>query len=266
MKTSHQPGRSEIMIDERAFLTAILERPDDDARKLVYADWFEERGDPRGEFLRLMMKVRQERVITPKQRQRHQELSAELAELRTQEMVDDRPASEPSPRRERRMQELEGQLAELSRQIRQRVPARLHELAATFDPNWLAVVSDPEIEGCGKSTRHGWQLRFDFVCDKTWADLQPTGDTTVRHCETCSKNVHFCDNLADAREHSQENHCIAVDLGIIRRDGDLEPPMAWLGQPSRETLREGYEQDIDPVSQARLEGRNQTKDKRTRKQ
>src|SRR5437016_11512844 len=37
-------------------------------------------------------------------------------------------------------------LAELSSQIRQRVPDRLQELAATLDPNWLAVVSDPRSE------------------------------------------------------------------------------------------------------------------------
>src|ERR1700675_459464 len=73
------------MSDEKAFLTAILERPDD-ARKLVYADWLEEQGDPRAEYLRLMMKVRQDRVVSPEQRQRHQEWSAELAKLRTQDM------------------------------------------------------------------------------------------------------------------------------------------------------------------------------------
>jgi uncharacterized protein (TIGR02996 family) len=73
------------MNDDRGFLSAILERPDDDTRKLVYADWLEERGDPRGEYLRLMVQVRRERVVTPEQRQRHQELSAELAELYIQE-------------------------------------------------------------------------------------------------------------------------------------------------------------------------------------
>ena len=53
------------MTEEWALLKAILERPDDDARKLVYADWLEEQGDPRSEYLRLVMKVRQERIVTP---------------------------------------------------------------------------------------------------------------------------------------------------------------------------------------------------------
>jgi uncharacterized protein (TIGR02996 family) len=109
------------MTEERAFLIAILERPDDDTTKLVYADWLEEQGDPRYEFLRWMVKVRQERIITPEQRQRHNELSAELQELRTQEWQEwenalaDRGPPQENRERQRRVQELEGQLAKLSK-------------------------------------------------------------------------------------------------------------------------------------------------------
>jgi uncharacterized protein (TIGR02996 family) len=245
------------MSDERAFLTAILEQPDDDARKLVYADWLEERGDPRAEYLRLTMKVRQERVVTPQQRQRHQELSTELGELRTRHMEawrTNRGTSRENQERGQRIDALEDQLADLSTQIRQQVPARLQQLAATLDPKWLAVVSDPEIEGCGKG--QGW-LRFDIVCEKTWADLKPTGDNDVRHCQACNKKVYFCDNLADAREHSRASRCIAVDLGVIRKENDLTPPTMFLGRPSKETLRETYEEDVDSVSQVRLDAKRQ---------
>jgi uncharacterized protein (TIGR02996 family) len=41
------------MSDEAAFLRAIQSRPDDDLLRLVFADWLEERGDPRGDFIRL---------------------------------------------------------------------------------------------------------------------------------------------------------------------------------------------------------------------
>jgi uncharacterized protein (TIGR02996 family) len=44
------------MTDE-AFLRAILDDPDDDAPRLVYADWLEERDDPRGEFIRLQCRL-----------------------------------------------------------------------------------------------------------------------------------------------------------------------------------------------------------------
>lgn len=41
------------MTYDDAFLQAILENPDDDTPRLIYADWLEERGDPRGEFIRI---------------------------------------------------------------------------------------------------------------------------------------------------------------------------------------------------------------------
>jgi uncharacterized protein (TIGR02996 family) len=37
----------------KAFIDAIAEDPDDDTARLVYADWLDERGDPRAEYLRL---------------------------------------------------------------------------------------------------------------------------------------------------------------------------------------------------------------------
>ena len=245
------------MTDERAFLTAILEQPDDDLRKLAYADWLEEQGDPRAEYLRLMMQVRKDRVVTPEQRKRHQELTAELDELR-EAWLDGRGATQENQDRLRRTEDLQVRLADLSKQIRQPVPARLQELSANLDTNWLAVVSDPAVDGCARNPARGW-FRFDYLCDKTWADLQSTKDQTVRHCETCCKNVHFCDTIADAREHSQEGRCIAIDLGIIRREGDLESgsevAMGLGPGPSREYLRAGYERDLDSVSQARLNAR-----------
>jgi len=45
-----------MSLDER-FLQAIIENPDDDAPRLVYADWLEERGDPRGEFIRVQCQL-----------------------------------------------------------------------------------------------------------------------------------------------------------------------------------------------------------------
>ncbi len=41
------------MKDEMGFLDALLENPDDDTTRLIYADWLEERGDIRGQYLRL---------------------------------------------------------------------------------------------------------------------------------------------------------------------------------------------------------------------
>ena len=40
------------MTDEAALLRAVLDRPDDATAQLVYADWLDERGDPRGAWVR----------------------------------------------------------------------------------------------------------------------------------------------------------------------------------------------------------------------
>jgi uncharacterized protein (TIGR02996 family) len=40
------------MTHDDAFLQAILEDPDDDGLRLIFADWLEEQGQPRGEFIR----------------------------------------------------------------------------------------------------------------------------------------------------------------------------------------------------------------------
>jgi uncharacterized protein (TIGR02996 family) len=41
------------MTEVEAFLQAIVENPDDDGPRLIFADWLEERGDPRAEFIRV---------------------------------------------------------------------------------------------------------------------------------------------------------------------------------------------------------------------
>src|SRR4051812_36241893 len=75
-------------VDE-AFLSAIRTQPTDTTSRLVYADWLDERDDPRGEYLRLLCAATG---------------WAKAAENR------------------------------------ERIVARLQELRAEFDPEWLAVV------------------------------------------------------------------------------------------------------------------------------
>lgn len=45
------------MSDGEAFLQAILHEPGDDALRLIYADWLEERGQPRAEFIRVQVEL-----------------------------------------------------------------------------------------------------------------------------------------------------------------------------------------------------------------
>ena len=45
------------MTHEDAFLADIIENPDDDGLRLIYADYLDERGDPRGEFIRVQVEL-----------------------------------------------------------------------------------------------------------------------------------------------------------------------------------------------------------------
>ena len=45
------------MTHDEGFLQAILEAPEDDTPRLIYADWLEDQGDPRGEFIRLQAQL-----------------------------------------------------------------------------------------------------------------------------------------------------------------------------------------------------------------
>jgi hypothetical protein len=117
------------------------------SRKLVYADWLEEQGDPRAEYLRLMMKVRQERVtVTPEQRQRHRQLCAELAGLRPQRRRTMRAgSSQVDPQRQARIQELESQLAELAMQMRRKRDSRTTSRTGSYPR--------PQLAGCSERPR-----------------------------------------------------------------------------------------------------------------
>jgi uncharacterized protein (TIGR02996 family) len=61
---------------EDAFLRAILADPDDEAPRLIYSDWLDERGDPRAEFLRLECRLRALSVASAEYRPLHQRLTA----------------------------------------------------------------------------------------------------------------------------------------------------------------------------------------------
>jgi uncharacterized protein (TIGR02996 family) len=197
------------------FLRKLLADPTDDTTRLVYADWLDEQGDR-----------------TAKKKAEFLRLSVRAAE-----------PDNAGPRRRRRQ--------------------RLQSLAAWLDTRWLVVVSRLKVENCARppagesaaSGTGGMRLtlpRFEVICDKRWDEMKPTADPGVRFCEACRENVHYCDTIMAAREHAQEGHCIAVDLGIPRKDDDLTPRRMWMGRPSRETLeREEERVKPDPVSAER---------------
>src|SRR5215475_4635052 len=44
-----------MQTEAEAFLQRIRAYPDDDAQRLIFADWLDEEGDPRGKFIRIQL-------------------------------------------------------------------------------------------------------------------------------------------------------------------------------------------------------------------
>src|SRR5262245_8220254 len=66
------------MTDRSDFLQAIITNPDDDAPRLIYADWLEEQGDEdRAEFIRVQCELEQ----LPPETERRTELTRRQSDL-----------------------------------------------------------------------------------------------------------------------------------------------------------------------------------------
>lgn len=175
------------MHDEDDFLRKLSEAPADDTVRMVYADWLDEKGDDESRTKAQFLRVTV-RLMGPITRVGWR--SARQQELR--------------------------------------------ELARVLPPAWLAVVSRVRVESCpvararaeADETLARYGIRFNVVCDKRWDELTATADATVRHCDACKKNVHFCDAIDAARTHAHRGECVALSLGVIRRAEDLEQPPA----------------------------------------
>jgi uncharacterized protein (TIGR02996 family) len=176
------------MPDDVAFISAILANPSENGPRLVYADWLDERGDPRGTFLRWQCELF---TIPP----------------------DD--------------------------EYRRILQDRIRAYCATIDPAWLAKVIRAAIELCHFEERLTSQQRmrlrlrrllqpdrpvqFEFACPKKWEYLELTKDASIRHCDTCQRDVYLSANIEDARNNARIGRCIALDCRVVRREGDLFP-------------------------------------------
>lgn len=126
---------------------------------------------------------------------------------------------------------------------RGQVTAELKTLARALDPGWLSVISRLPIEKC---------TLIEARCPKRWEALEPTDEIGVRFCSECEQTVHYCPTIRVARDHARAGHCIAVDVAIPRKDGDLEQPYVVLGRPGPAAIaRMRAAREVDEVSEER---------------
>jgi uncharacterized protein (TIGR02996 family) len=156
--------------EDEAFLTAIRTQPADSTSRLVYADWLDERDDPRGEYLRL--------------------LCAAAGWARAAEN-------------------------------RERVVARLQELCAEFDPEWLAVVQHGV----------GWRTLFEANLppfgEREYGEMYEFGPPATAEQLAAAEAVLGVRLPADVRDLLSEFNGVWYTVGRVRR-GRSEPDILYL--------------------------------------
>lgn len=87
--------------------------------------------------------------------------------------------------------------------------------ALKVSDGFLARVSRPAVEGC--------PIRLGLICPRTWAGLTRTADDSVRFCDSCQTEVHYCRTTEEARAFAAQRACIALDPTLVRTRDDLRP-------------------------------------------
>jgi hypothetical protein len=59
-------------------------------------------------------------------------------------------------------------------------------------------------------------------CPQRWDRLGPTAAASVRFCEACRRNVHYCATRKEALQHALCGNSIAVDARVLREKGDFD--------------------------------------------
>jgi len=88
--------------------------------------------------------------------------------------------------------------------------ARISELREQVPWGWVRLVAPHWLLGCGDDKA----VELSYQCPRTWAELAPTADPAVRHCEGCGEAVHRCDSLAQAEDHARARRCISIPVEL----------------------------------------------------
>lgn len=193
--------------EEQRFLAAIVLDPDAETNRLIYADWLEEQGDQRAEYLRL--------------------------ETRLAQIPKDHPEY-PLVKK----QKIDCQ----SRLLKGR--ESMYGNKTWF---WLLHISRRTIiANCARGSKAKPRLRFAFECPQQWNNLETTGADGVRFCSSCNERVFFCNTPEEGEHHASLGHCIALSLSAAEAAAEAHPAPMMLGRPSLPRKTAQLDDGFDP--------------------
>jgi len=53
---------------------------------------------------------------------------------------------------------------------------------------------------------------FQMQCPRHWLGLRETADAKVRFCESCLREVHWCESEAEVQKRAARGECVAVGI------------------------------------------------------
>ena len=65
---------------------------------------------------------------------------------------------------------------------------------------------------------------FEYKCPLEWDNLLKTGDSNVRFCKSCEKNVHFAHTQTELDNLAGAGNCVAFHRDDVWSDGNIEIP------------------------------------------
>jgi hypothetical protein len=60
--------------------------------------------------------------------------------------------------------------------------------------------------------------KFQMQCPRRWEGLRETADPKVRLCESCLKEVHWCESEGEVQQRAARGECVAV--GIVHHPAE----------------------------------------------
>ena len=96
--------------------------------------------------------------------------------------------------------------------------AELRQLAPNLWRAWLSLVT-PYLLNCGTGREIHPTIRFAFQCPRTWEDLAPTSQPSVRHCDGCGEDVHLVETVVDAERLALRGKCISAPRRLVAEGG-----------------------------------------------